>query len=316
MRLPGLPALAALGLVFLILLGPGPVLAGQGQTSPPPEQYLRSVILAITDLNERPVPGATAAIDLEWGRLLTEGDLVSNAEGLIRFQVEPVIEDLNKGRGIRDRFLLYRTVYTYQVTKPGCLPVKGKTQDDQEFASFEDPLYQDLNRRPSDYPLIVPIRLLAYKDFLKNPADAKKLKDYIQALDDRAENFSLAPRSLQISPQGVLTTGLIFDLLFDPAQMGLLDAAEILLVGPVKICLETIDNLPSLKERTHAFEFKVLARFQYRTEPFAMPEERTLTYRLSAEAAERVRNWTDGQTLPVDGVLVTVDGQTFSLDKK
>ncbi|MDY6852600.1 MAG: hypothetical protein SV487_11085 [Thermodesulfobacteriota bacterium] len=271
-------------------LGPIPsAAAGHGNPAQPPALYFRQIEIEVQDLSGRPLSGVKAEVTPGWGSLEDQRDLLSNAEGLIRFHIQPVIEAPMAGLRIRDRFLLYHTAFKYRLMKQEHIAWAGEIDDRQEFAGLADPLYQGADRTPAAKPLTIRVRLPAYRDYLAKPLagqawlknDPSRLKALIDALQDegRKRGFILTPKSLGLSPQGLFSLGLEFQPLFDPSEMGLLAAGAVLLRDIVPACLAVISEPAG---EITSFEFKILARFQYRSKPFALPVGRTFVFCFSS----------------------------------
>ena len=277
-------------------VGPIPsAAADHDKPAQPPVRYIRWVEIEIRDLSGRPLPGVKAEVTPVWGRLENQQDLLSGAEGLIRFHIQPVIENPMAGLMIRDRFLLYHTAFNYRLVKQDHISLAGEVDDRQEFVSLADPLYQGADRTPAAKPLTLRVRLPAYRDYLAKPLtgqawlknDPSRLKALIDALQGEGQRrgFILTPKSLGLSPQGLFSLGLEFQPLFDPSEMGLLAAGAVLLRNIVPACLAVIRG--PAREIT-SFEFKILARFQSRTKPFALPVSRTFIFCFSSGAGPAI----------------------------
>ncbi|MFH1092382.1 MAG: hypothetical protein V1742_12515, partial [Pseudomonadota bacterium] len=268
-----------LGLLTIISL-PGP--AASVGLEAPPMHYLRGVEFAVTDLSGRPLPGVKADLNPAWGRVATPGKLLSDQSGLIRFQFEPVIENPMAGLLVRDVFLLYRMVFAYRLSKEGYLDLDGQMEDDQEFARMADPLYQGLNRDPTSKPLSLEFKLLTSEDLLAEPKKLERLQPLIGPLlvKGRTRNFSLIPHSLDLTSDGRLRLGLRFTLLFDPSDLGLAAAGAVLLSQTVRGCLEALSQASEGLEQVNTLEIQVLAEFQYRHAPLALPLSQTFVFRM------------------------------------
>lgn len=277
-------------------LGPIPsAAAGHGNPAQPPVRYFRQIEIEVQDLSGRPLSGVKAEVTPVWGSLKNQRDLLSGAEGLIRFYIRPVIENPMTGLRIRDRFLIYHTAFKYRLVKQEHIIRTGEIDDRQEFVSLADPLYQGADRAPTAKPLTIRVRLPAYRDYLAKSLagqawlknDPSRLKALIDALRNEGQKrgFILTPKSFDLSPQGLFSLGLEFQPLFDPSEMGLLAAGAVLLRDIVPACLAVISGPAG--EITN-FEFKILARFQYRTKPFALPVSRTFVFCFSSGAAPAI----------------------------
>jgi hypothetical protein len=306
--------MAGLALLGALALAPSP-LPAQSEPAFPPVEYRRQVEISVRDALERPLPGAKAEVTMEVGRLAVSGDLISDEQGLIRLTLEPVMEERLADKGIRDRFLVYDTAFAYRIHQEGRLESRGRIEDQQEFAAFTDPLYQGLDRQPTEQPLRVPVILPAYQDYLANPREQPSERDRkaIETLIGNDGHFTLAPRSFYLNDHGKMGLGLDYNLLFDPGVMGLRAAGVLLLTEPVLACLRSLVAAYQGDSRIAVFEFTVKAGFQYASEPWAIPEYRTFVYAVPADRAALLLDWTAGQPWPLQAVSVTVEGRPLDL---
>ncbi len=240
---------------------------------------------------------------------------MSDEEGFIRFHMEPVISDLTAGRRISDTFYLYRTEFFYQLSKEGYVPHSDRVVDEQEYSSFSDPTYQGLDRTPTDKPIIIPVTLAAYQDFLtqKMAPPAEALKPFIDTLLESALDFRPLPHSMELTSKGRFRMEIEFEPLFDPAEMVPEEAGAMLLRGPVRKCLSGIENKFSRIDQIKSYEIKVLSRFQSRSSPFEVPVDRTFIFRFPAYVAIEVMDWTPGRFLFAEGLEVTLENRKLDL---
>jgi len=295
----------------------------QNLLSSPPPFYRRIIAIEVLDLSGRPLPGVKAEIKPFRGRLINASPLVSDEEGLVTFEIQPIIEDPLAGLLVRDRFLLYRTGCDYTLSKEDHLTLSGRIEDRQEFASLADPVYQGLDRRPAAAPLTVRVRLPAYRDYLARDYSTQgrlgKEETRRRALVDRLRSegldrgFALVPRSLDLTETGLFQAGLEFQPLFDPAEIGLLAAGAVLMREVVIPALSIINSLFPTQADLTDFEIRVGAAFQYRTKPFTLPEVRTFVFRLSASTAAELPAAEGQGRYPVEKIEVTVGGRVLDL---
>ena len=304
------------------MAGPSPALTVEPDPpQPAPARYLRLIRITVADLYGRPLPGVRAEIESQWGRLVTGGELVSNPQGQITFHFEPVVEDLMAGLSVRDRYLVYKSVFQYRLTTDGRTPQSGIIEDEQEYAGLADPLYSPLSRQPSSEPLEIRVTMPRYVDFLAGaPSEAlnrllppKRLSALIDRLQNRGVDFSPTPGSIGLDPDGTFRLGLEFRPLFDPSRYGLQAAGAALLVGPAARALKIIRPFLPEPGPVRGFRFTVAAKFQYRAEPFSLPLEQDFTIDLTLEAARRLAARAAGQPLPLEGVRVAAGNNPLDL---
>jgi len=317
------PAVAALIWAVLIFHPAWAADEDQSPLAPPPPLYRRIIQIEVSDLAGRPLSGVKAEIKPVWGRLVSPRSLASNKEGLITFEVQPVIEDPLAGLLVRDRFLLYRIACDYTLSKEDYLTLSGRIEDRQEFASLADPVYQGLDRRPTADPLTVRVRLPAYRDYLARAHPTlgrlREEKNQLRTLVDRLQRlgrdrgFSLVPGSLDLSETGLFQAGFEFQPLFDPAEMGLLAAGAVLMREVVVPVISILDDFFQGRLDVESYEISVGAGFQYRAKPFALPEVRTFVFRLPASAAAELLTAEREGRYPLEKIEVTAGGQVLDL---
>ena len=305
----------ALALLFFLM---GPVRAagaGEAFVSQPPRDYSRQVVIRVLDLKGSPLPGVRALLTEHWCSIVPEGDLTSDEEGLIRFQVRHVAENPLEGEKVTDLFLTYRAVFMYRLVKDGYMETVGEVEDVQEFASFTHPLFYGLNRRPETAPLRIDETLAAYRDYLARPETGENLRTSIEELAaaGSAANVRLTPGSVELAPGGVLRLGIRFQPFFDPEKFGLVEAGRALLRDPVRDSLAILRFAYPDYERIVKFELMAEAGFQYRTNPFPDPEWRTYKISIPAAAAKSLQEWSAGEPVPYDGIKVEIPDGALDL---
>jgi hypothetical protein len=157
--------------------------------------------------------------------------------------------------------------------------------------------------------------LPAYQDYLAKPRSeqSERVRKVIETLVQNTGHFTLTPRSFFLTENGKMGLGLHYDLLFDPAEMGLRAAGTLLLKEPVLACLRPLYEAYQGESLIRVFEFKVRAGFQYASEPWAIPEYRTFVFSIPAAEAALLLNWTTGQPLPLQAVSASVQDRPLDL---
>lgn len=302
----------------------GPATAAERKApSSPPGRYWRHIEIEVMDLSGRPLPGVKVLVHPESGRLVEKGPLVTGDEGLVRFRFEPVIADPLARVMIRDRFLVYRTAFKYLLVKEDYVNLTGRVEDRQEFASLSDPLFQGMDRRPSEKPLTIYVYLPAFRDYLDQAGTGKKrletqverMKPLITALLEagRTQGFKLTPGSLSLTPRGVFRLGFEFLPLFDPSKMGLIAAGADLLRRPVLACLRASSKFGPQSGLVKTFKVTAAARFQYESKPWARPVEEIFSFQAPAQSLPRLLSWREGEPFPLRGIKVKAAGQDLDL---
>jgi hypothetical protein len=298
----------------LFFLSPANPAQAQSGLEPagPPVEYTRIVDLYLTDFGGRPLPGVVVHIEPKWGRLIGTVD-PADAAGRIRIKVQPAVEDAHAGKKVTDRFLKYVTEFKYTLTLPGYLDRIDHVDDTQEFASFAHPLYRSLDQAPSQEPLEIRLTLHRVQDFLAFPDQTAELGPAASALYRPDNPVQVTPRTLRALPEGLLRIGLTFGPLFDPEQYGLQAAGGILLREPVRDVALILRDHYSRFNATREFEFQVTAGFQYAAQPFALPVQQVFTYRLTAEALNRLITQPAGASFSLAGVDVHVQAEPLDI---
>jgi len=304
-------------LIFLYLFGApaGGDAETFSQLASPPIRYLRNIQIRVTDRTGRPLSGVDVEIVPEWGQLATDERLRTDASGVVRFQVAPIIEDPLAGRLVRDRFLFYRTVLTYHLRLKGFVTRRGRIEDVQEFAAHADPLFQGLDREPTPEPLVVPVVLPAYHDYLSDTSlgPAGPLLVYALLDEGPAHHITLLQSSLTLDPDGRLLMGLEFDLLFDPADVSLENAAAVLLREPVRACLELMRQKLPPSEKIKTIEIKMSVGFRRRKESHAAPEIKNYRFVFPVADAWRLAAWDGRGSWPLHHFDVAIDQSPLDL---
>lgn len=303
-----------------------PASAGAAEALPSsPASYQRQILFQVRDVEGRPVPEVQARLSPSLGRVLGETIQYSDAAGRISVLVKPVVEDPLAGLRVRDRFLFFHTALQYRLSKPGYLDQEGRIKDRQEWAAFADPLYQGLNRRPSPKPLVIPVTLTAYADYLARPLDEgwgptekEKLHGLIEALLEAGpgQDFSLKPGSLDCQAEGLFRLGLTFKLLFDPAEVGAREAGAVLFRGPFLTALKVLHSVFPAAAGLKTYELRVQARFESRKEPFPEPVPLTYLFRLPASAAPLFLEGKGEGPYPLDLIEVRAGEQVLDLSRE
>lgn len=299
------------GITFLLVLlaaatvlqPVGPARAGGCSESSPPTNYWRQIEFRVTDLAQRPVACVGLELDVKWGDLAPRRWFVTNDDGKVVISVKPVVENKDVDKHIRDRFLGYRLWLEYRLVKEGYIPHQACINDHQEYACFADPLYQGLNKIPDDKPLVVPVTLHAYGDYLSAPPKKEPpskdeapvctdISEGMKALIERLVKatpyqYSPLPGSIACLPGNGLKIGLTFDLLFDPSEMGLKAAAKVMLKGPVRRVLNLIRQSFEPDLFTY-YRIDIQTAFQYKKSPHDIPEYRTMQYNIPSHAVNKV----------------------------
>ena len=294
-------------LLFMLFLSPA-IAAEPDFLAPPPVDYQRVVQIKVTDPFGRPLKGVQADIKVLTGRLAISPVPTSDKKGLIIFAVQPVVEDINQGKAIHDRFLIYHTKLTYRLSLKGRIPVSGEIKDHQEFATFINPLYHGLDRTPDTSPLILDRILADYRDYLVEPKDDPAIKAFVEDLvaEGRKLRFTPRPRSITMDRQGRLFAHLDFGPLFDPAKYGLTEAGRELVKGPARSVVEAAErHIGPAKE----YEIRMTVQFQSPQHPFALPVEQTYVFRLSPDAARTLT----GGGIPKKGLAAAVENTPIDL---
>ncbi|MEW6266343.1 MAG: hypothetical protein AB1641_24985 [Thermodesulfobacteriota bacterium] len=298
-------------IVMTFLAGVIPAWAAQ----PPPIEYIRNIEIHVTDLSGNPLAGVRAQVTSAWGLILTESSLESDRRGVISLKVKPVIEQPEAGAHVRDRLLLYRLKVAYRLSKSGCLDKTGEIKDEQEFASFGDPLYDGLDRSPSPEPLIVQETVVSGRDFVAGPVKDENLVRLVETILADALDFTLKPGSLAVTSTGVLKIGLIYNLLFDPYELGLKAAASALMTHAVRDCLVIINRDMDRRVRPRGYEFSAEARFQDPDSPFSLPAPQDFIFKFTDEAARRIMAWSEDQPFPAAGIEAEAEGRPLDLSE-
>ena len=270
-------------------------------------QYYRTIIINAQDYYGQPLTGVRAAILPRWGRLATEGDLVSGMDGKIRFLMEPVVEDLLAGLYIRDRFHLYRLDFQYRLRKEDRVLRVGRIQDDQEEIRYFNSAYHGLNRSPDESPIEVDVRIPAYRIFLASGQEQTDLVESIIAgVMNNEEDFELAEESLSLPRTGGLEAGLEFKPIFDPSEYGLGAAAVELLKGPVHAFFQILSTVRRPFEGP--YRLRVGARFQYRTHPYSPTVRKEFIFIYSPDDLDRLVRRADAPMFDAAGPAIIADG--------
>lgn len=302
----------ALGLL-LILFFINPVKAGAASNRiTPPARYVREIRIIVTDAAGRGLSGVKAEIKAKWGRLAGD-DLLSDEQGRINISFQPVIEDPSEGLDVRDRYLVYRSEFRYRLSKSGFMSLSSDFKDEQDFASFEDPLYWSLNRMPSEDPVVVRVKMNRYRDFMAGGRKDPDLKEVVESVMTGKRNFRFIPGSVGRYDGGMIKMAIEFIPLFDPSEYGLNGAAAILLKNPVRELLDILKNEYRAAYGISSYEIKARAGFQYADAPFALPEERTFTYVFSSAGAGQLLDWSEGRPFPIDLFEVSLGGEIMDL---
>ena len=308
-----------MALLFSVLsLRAGP--AGTTENRPlldPPVRYLRDIMFRASDREGLPVEGALVELEMEWGQVQGSVSAYTDDQGQAVFKVEPVVENPVDGLNVRDRFLNYKLLLSYRMTKSGYVTRNGRIRDQQDFSSFVDPLYQGLDHKPAARPLIENITLPFYADYLDKKVGSVffNFNPLIDVLLDKAVDFSLAPNSLDLTAGGLLKIGLIFDLTIDPGEMDSAQTAALLLRRPVANSLELIAASLGPGEDIEYFEFKVLVKFQSPKNPYAIPEEKTFLFRFPAASAGLLVEWAEGARLGPARIEVSVGDRILDMKR-
>jgi hypothetical protein len=293
---------------LISLLFINPVSAGEPDfLAPPPVDYQRVVRIKVIDPFGRPLKGVKADVRVLTGRLITGPVMDSSDKGFISFTVKPVVEDLNKDKNIRDRFLLYHTKLTYRLTLGDRIPVTGEIDDRQEFATFINPLYHGLDRNPDPDPIQRDHVLADYRDYLADPKDDRKLKVFIEALvsEGRVQRFKLRTRSIARDRKGRMSLRLDFLALFDPAKYGLTEAGRELVKGPVRSAVKAAEQYVG----STGYDIRATVLFQSQQRPFALPIEQTYVFHIAPDAIPEL---TAGH-IPKHGITATVENAPLDL---
>lgn len=308
--------------VAACLLSGAATAKGQDVLAAPPPEYTRRFRIEIEDGSGRPLRGVQADLSVSWGRLISAGDLISDENGLIAFDIQPVIDDPMSDLAVRDRFLVYRSAFTYRLQKDGYASRSAKVDDVQEFVALSDPLYRGMDRSPPTDPYVIYASMPTYGDYMLRPGpdptapllNGQEIKPLIDALAAAGgERFKPALQSFNLTPAGTLEMGLDFLPLFDPAQIGLQAAGADILREPVKTCLTVLNQFPTVGEGLQNIEIKVNANFQYRNQPFTLPVGRTLTFRLPWAAVARLLAARSDADIPLDEIRVMLGDQALDL---
>jgi len=294
-----------------------------------PVNYQRLVVIEIRDAQGRPLPDVELELALIQGRIVSRGhDLISDQNGRISFIIEPVIENPMAGRKIKDSFFYYRSIFTYQLTKPGFLPRECQVKDSQEFVNYNNPQYSRLNRRPSQEALIIPITMFAYRDYLsgarEDPADIEAdwpgLRNLIDglALEGETHGFSLTPSSIKCtgSPDSCFSLSLAFTPLFDPEEISLLDVGDILFQKPFRAILPAVSEFLNSNLRLNpgpeTVQVNISACFLSRTERGARPVYKVFSFHFKATDLPLIQNRRQGLIKALEYLEVNVNGQRLS----
>lgn len=274
--------------------------------------YLRHIEFRITDLAGQPLAGVTAEINPQWGRLTSPAELVSDQDGIIRLAVQPVVEEPHLALATQDRFIYYRCSLTYRLTKTGYLERRDRIDDEQEQATFADPLYDHLDRQPTGEILVINQQLSSYGDFVTGPK-GKSFQSLIKTVYRENRDYALLPATLDLTPAGVLTIGLEFGPRFDPGEFGLRAAGAALLAGPIRDCLKLARDTLAGFDGVTQLEFIIAANFQSRLRPNALPVTQTFAYRFPRETALKILASPEKLTWPLGVLEVKVETQGIDL---
>lgn len=283
----------------------------------PPVNYIRIVEIQVMDVFGRPLPGVMAEVHPTWGKLLDKKQLVSNDKGIIRFSFKPVVDEPWADKKIRDRVIVYKSQFVYSLSKPGYIAFAKPVVDEQEFVAFSEPIYEGLNRVPSEKPLQLNAELATFTDFLKQPSGGERLKALVEQIALRGDSgsFNLTPKSLDLTSGGLLSAGIEFNLLFDPSEMALISAGAALLTKPAASIIKTIKEAdPAIHVKK--LNLQVEAGFQYRENPFALPEKQIFTFVIPEDAFSDILNWTEGKHFPLEKITVSVNGEVIDLSSE
>ena len=331
------------------------VQAGTCFNTAPPTNYWRQIEFRTVDLSGRPLSGVAVQMNVYWGDLGLQRSYLTGENGVVVIPVKPVVENTTEGKRIRDRFLGYRLWLDYCLAKPGYVPVRACLKDHQEYACFSDPLYQGLNKAPDDKPLLIPVTMHAYCDYLDCPDEpapsqksgtspttdrktgakksqgksAKKEKKETIRCRELVHPLRELVRQLVNATQDrySLQPGAIKCLPDDGLKVGLdfnlmFDPSQMGLQAAAKVLLQDVVSPVSamLNQALGAgyfafYQIDIQASFQYEKSPHDIPAFRTITYKIPASAIGFLAGCSPDGPLPYDDIEIKAGNIPILLDR-